>query len=213
MKLRFTQKRLHGVREGGFSLLELSVVVAIAMVLVAMAVPQIIVAVNTFKLRNAGVEFAGIVQQARARSVKDSNHYSIYFNSTTNLTEAFIDIPKTGAIDTTNDPIVSWGPEISQQTAGNAPSTSALKTLFLSGYSTVATTYDASATTTSPVTFSPMGIPCYAASSGACTATGTPIAYWAFFKDSRSGQWEAVTVTPAGKIQKWFYSGSTWTLL
>jgi hypothetical protein len=36
------------------------------------------------------------------------------------------------------------------------------------------------------------------------------VAYWTFFKDTKSNEWGAVTATPAGKISKWYYSGSAW---
>jgi prepilin-type N-terminal cleavage/methylation domain-containing protein len=206
MKTSFGRKR----RESGFSLIELVVVIAIALVLSAMAIPQIKNVVNQFKLRNATVEFSGIVQQARARSVQDNKHYPVLFDtSVSGTTRVFVDVPLTGSIDTTKDPIVSWGPEITPQAVANAPGTSALKTTFLSGNTTNVVVYDGSA---SSITFSPMGVPCFV-TSGVCNSMATLVAYWVFLQDSRNSQWEAVTITPAGKIQKWTYANSTWSAI
>lgn len=212
MPLGSNPQRVRCRQERGFSMLELVLVVVVVLVISAMAVPQLLNAVNMYKLRNACSTFAGLAQQARSRAVQDSTYYQLYFNiSDPHMTESFIDIKKNATLDTTKDPIAQWGPEIQPVASGTAPSSSTLKTAFLSTFGSSAVLYDAS-TTTSPLTFSPMGIPCYP-SSGSCISSGTPVAYWIFFKDSRNSQFEAVTVTPAGKIQKWIYSGNSWSLL
>jgi prepilin-type N-terminal cleavage/methylation domain-containing protein len=197
-------------RERGFSLIELMVVLVIALVLSAMAAPQVLNAVNQFKLRNATVELSGIIQQARSRSVQDNAHYPVYFDtSSTAMTRVFVGIQGSTIDLNGKDPIVSWGPEIRPQAAANAPSTGALKTAFLQSGSASATVYDGN---TNQITFGPMGVPCYITSS-VCNSTTTPVAYWVFLQDSRTTNWEAVTITPAGKVQKWAYASSTWSLL
>ena len=55
----------------GFSLVELLVVVAVIAVLVAISLPVLMNAVRTARLHNAGTDFAGILQQARMRAVRD----------------------------------------------------------------------------------------------------------------------------------------------
>jgi prepilin-type N-terminal cleavage/methylation domain-containing protein len=209
MRVVFSTQRNRKPRERGFSLIELCIVLVIALVLSAMAVPQVLNVVNTFKLRNATVELSGIIQQARSRSVQDNAHYPIYFDTgSAGMTRAFVGI-NGSTIDLAKDPIVSWGSEIQPQAASGAPSTAALKTAFLSGSTSNATVYDGS---TNQITFSPMGVPCYI-SSTVCNSTTTIVAYWVFLQDSRNSNWEAVTITPAGKIQKWTYANSTWSLI
>jgi Tfp pilus assembly protein FimT len=193
-------------------MIELGIVLAIGLVLSAMAIPQVINMMNTFKLRNATVELSSIIQQARSRSVQDNAHYPVYLDtSSTAMTQAFVGV-KGATINTTDDPIVSWGPEIRPQPATSALSTSALKTAFLLTYAPNATVYDGSLST-SPITFSPMGIPCYASTAGVCNSSSAIVAYWLFLQDSRNSQWEAITVTPAGKIQKWTYANSVWSAI
>lgn len=195
----------------GFSMIELAVVLAVTMIISAMAIPQVMNMMTLFKLRNSCTEFAGIVQQARSRSVQDNKYYSVYFNTgATGMTEAFVNVTPGAAIDPL-DPITSWSPEVQARPMASAPPTGGLQASFLpiaGGYNL----YDANLPAT-PITFSPMGIPCDLAGGVVCASPGSAVAYWAFFQDTRSQQWEAVTITPAGKVQKWMYSGTTWSLL
>jgi hypothetical protein len=62
--------------------------------------------------------------------------------------------------------------------------------------------------TTDP-SFNSRGLPC-AYSSGVCTNA----AFIRYFKDNRiggSGGWAAISMTPAGRIKRWFWNGSIWT--
>lgn len=210
MDMRYKGRTRRAGGASGFSMIELAVVLAVTMIISAMAIPQVMNMMTLFKLRNSCTQFVGIVQQARSRSVQDNKYYSVYFNtSATGMTEAFVNV--NGSTIDPLDPITSWSPEVKAQPLANAPGTSGLQASFLptaGGY----LLYDANLPAT-PITFSPMGIPCNLAGGSVCANPGTAVAYWAFFQDTRSQQWEAVTVTPAGKVQKWMYSGTTWSLL
>ena len=218
-------------RARGFSMIELVVVVAIIAVVTVMAVPQALTMIHTFRLHNATTEFTSIVQQARMRSVKDSSFYPVRYVDLSPITEAYVDIGKNGQPDTacgttaTCDPFVSWNPEVTPHSYSSANTagvdTAGLQTLVLAGTSSTGVTFLDGFDLTHPIMFSPMGIPCVANSGGtfcntASTATaesGGVVAYWIFFEDTVSIKWEAITVTPAGKIQKWGYSGKSWVQL
>lgn len=217
----------------GFSILELMLVVVIILILMAIAVPAAINMVHTFRLHNATTEFTSIVQQARIRSVKDSNFYPVRYKDTKPITEAYVDITKNSVPDitcttTTNcDPLVSWSDEVTPQSHSTATDKSVdvdgLKTLVLAGTSSGGVVfldgYDIGST---PITFSPMGIPCVPTAwdaTGYCNTASTNakenavVAYYMFFENTVTEKWEAVTITPAGKIQKWQYSGTKWVQL
>lgn len=205
--------------EQGFSILEVAVVVAITLVVSAMAIPSLLNATHTFRLRNASSEFAGLLQQARSRSVRDSTYYGVDIVWTSPITKAFVDLDKNSTLDETCtsdkncDPFVSWAPEVEPQPQSSAPDRTSLQNLFLTG-STGVTPVDGSLSSTA-ITFSPMGLPCVTTTSGGstvCNTTGGLVAYWIFFQNNVNQQWEAVTVTPAGKIQKWSHTGS-WAAL
>jgi len=70
--------------------------------------------------------------------------------------------------------------------------------------------------TNTPPYFNARGLPCIAAAGvppPSC-ATNTPppaflpVAYVTYFQSQTSGTIEAVTVTPAGRIQHWLYTGN-----
>jgi type II secretory pathway pseudopilin PulG len=144
MPLGTNSRAVRFKRERGVSMIELAIVLLVVMVISAMAIPQLLNAINMYKLRNACSSFAGIAQQARSRAVQDSAYYSVYFNtSDSSMTEAFVGV-KGSTLDTKNDPIVQWGPEIRPQTYASAPDWGALKTIFLASAGSSATTlYDA----------------------------------------------------------------------
>lgn len=232
MKFIYNKKIIMRGNRHGFSLIELVVVLAVVLVMAAMAIPSIMNAVYMFRLRNAASEFSGLVQLSRSRAVRDSRYYAVYINGTANptpnsVTLAFANIyPQNtdgtsgstgGATIDPKDPSVSWTPDVKPHLkTDGAPNPGALQTLFLqntSGY----TLLDGYAAST-PITFSAMGIPCVVSASvcnnysGAGAFSTAQVAYWVFLKSDSNQSWTAVTVTPAGKIQKWSYSGS-WTLL
>jgi hypothetical protein len=101
--------------------------------------------------------------------------------------------------------------EVAPQPEANAPGTTSLKGQMLPPGSTVVPNDGSSPTM--PITFGPRGLPCVptATNGGSvCNSAGGTQAYWVFFQDTATGAWSAVTVTPAGRIQTWYYSGSGW---
>jgi hypothetical protein len=108
--------------------------------------------------------------------------------------------------------VVALPSEVSQQPVASAPNTNNLKSQLLPATTPVTPT-DTSAT---PATFGPRGLPCtpLALTGGSvCDSSGGPTAFWTFLKNTISGDWQAVTITPAGRIQKWYYNGSVWAKL
>jgi|SRR6267142_2188166 len=78
--LRGTRKRGEGMaktRQRGFSLPEVSIVIAILFILIAVAVPVLMTTVRSARLRGAANDFSALLQQARMRSVQDDRYYSV----------------------------------------------------------------------------------------------------------------------------------------
>jgi prepilin-type N-terminal cleavage/methylation domain-containing protein len=219
LKRKDSKKALHG-----FSMIELTVVVAIFLILAAISIPNLMRAVRTAKLRGAGSNVAGLIQQARIRAVQDSRYYSIYMLVNGDLKEAFVDIYPQNVNGASgggptgiqpNDPVVQLSSEVSVQPKGSAPDTTSLQTLFLGSNPAGVTPWDGS-DTSHPITFGPEGLPCTPKSitgGTVCNTRGGATAYWIFFQDNVTQNWEAVTITPAGRTQKWYYSASAWSSL
>ena len=194
-------------------MIELVIVMAVALIVTGMAIPNFVAAVRSAHLKGAVSDFSGLVQTQRIQAVDADVFYSAYVLAG-NPEQGFVDIAGKGAttIDP-KDPVIQINSEVVQMAAGAAPNTANLQGLFLPANATVVL-YDGSVTT-NPITFGPRGLPCYAGAGQTCktrTAAGD-VAYWTFFQDSNSKNWGAVTVTPAGRVQRWLFSGGatgTW---
>lgn len=221
-KLRKRSTLRHTPGTAGFTIIELCVVMVVILVLSSFAAPGFVNMLHSYRLSGAVTDFASLVQVQRLRAVDDDRFYSSYVVTSSNGAQlAFVDIypqnvnGSSGTLGTTYtcsggncDPDVTVSSEIAQQSAANAPNTAALKSAFLPASSPV-TPQDGFSSST-PVTFGPTGLPCtpVAVTGGTvCDSSGGATAYWTFFQNSASQSWGAVTITPAGRIQRWLYSG------
>jgi hypothetical protein len=176
-------------------------------------------------LRGAASDYAGLLEEARSYAVRDNRYYSTYILSAatgSSVSNVYVDmLPKvlTGASGNggtsvaTGDPVITIPSEVVVIASGSAPNTTNLKALLLPSTTPVTPTD----TSTTAATFGPRGLPCTpdSAMTGGtvCDSSGGPTAYWTFLKNTQSNTWEAVTITPAGRIEKWLYTGSAWQKL
>lgn len=202
---RHRQNPHHSCR--GFSLVELVTVGAIIIIVMAIAVPFMLSMEHAARLRGTGSDFSGILQSDRIRSVQDDKFYSVYILGN----QAYVDITANGGTSVASqDPSIYINPEITSVAAASAPATTNLYGQFLPSGSTL-TVKDGS--TGNPITFGPRGLPCTkqtAPGGTICDSSGGATAFWAFFQDSVTLAWEAVTVSPSGRIRKWYYGGGAW---
>src|SRR6266481_6256495 len=97
-RMRIDLKRNYRRRDrtGGFSLIELLIVVFVVMVVAAIAVPNILLAVSNIRLRASAGDLAGLMQQARIMAAKNNTIYSIRYGTRNGAQIAFIDLANTG---------------------------------------------------------------------------------------------------------------------
>jgi type II secretory pathway pseudopilin PulG len=210
-------------QQTGFSTLELAVVITISLILAASAVPAITSAVNMAHLRGAASDLAALYEQNRILAIRDNSYYSSYIlaaTGTSQVAQAYVDLPQ-GSPAVTNggtavaagDPEITIPKDVVLEPVGSAPNTAALESLLLPATTPVTPT-DSSA---SAVTFGPRGLPCtplnISGGGTVCDSSGGATAYWTFLENTKSSSWQAVTITPAGRVQKWYYNGSVWTKL
>src|SRR5919198_3943661 len=79
----------------GFSLVELMVVAAIALIIAAVAGPNVIRGKRHLRLRGTATSLVGLLQQARQRAVRDNRNYQVLFDQdaqrTNNLPVLYLD--------------------------------------------------------------------------------------------------------------------------
>ena len=194
--------------EYGFSLIELMIVLSIALIL---GVTGFILAQNvarTVRLYESGTAYANLLQTARIRAVQDDRYYSVVTSTPSiGAPTAFVDIAGTG-IYAAGDPMMVFASGVTPTAFASGPSSTNLKSQFLPPGPTAQN----SVNTGSGPTFGPRGLPC-TPSAGTCPYLN-PTSYITFVQNTQSGNWEAITVTPAGRIRLWSYDGtSTWTAL
>lgn len=66
---------------GGTSLLEILIVVAIILIVMAFALPVVFNTIETSKVREAGTDYSNLLQIARMRAVTDDRYYSVYIQA------------------------------------------------------------------------------------------------------------------------------------
>jgi Tfp pilus assembly protein FimT len=221
--------------ESGFSLVEMLLVCAIAMVMVAMSAPLVMNITNTYRLRSAGGQYANMLQIARIRAITADNYEPVYATSGTlygGFFNAFIDLNQQGGATGTyvstpiSEPGVVFSNSVVVKAASSAPNTINLYNQFLPGISTGAVAINQNTwvgSNTAVVSFGSRGLPCYMAAAppqgggGTCSYTfnNGPIAFEVFLQNQATGMWQAVTVNPAGRVREWRYdtSSTSWIAL
>lgn len=198
--------------KAGFTLLELMLVALITILVAGFGVPKFLNFIHAARLEGACSDFSGLLQQARIRAVQDDNYYTTYIYKSGTTREAYVDLKKNGGTGPdTLDPLIQMAYEVTPVAASSAPDTSSLKALFLPSGSTLVVSDAESATT--PVIFSSRGLPCTSESvtgGSICNSAGGATAFWLFFQDNVTLMWEAVTISPAGRIQRWRHAGTSW---
>lgn len=198
--------------KAGFTLIELMLVVLVVFVIAGVSVPKFLSFIYSARLHGAGSDFSGLLQQARIRAVQNDTYYSTYIITAGTIREVYVDLNRNGGtgVDTL-DPMITINKEVTPVAASNAPDTSNLSGQFLPAGSTL-TVNDGNSSTT-PIIFSPRGLPCasMAVTGGTiCNSAGGATAFWVFFQDSHTQAYQAVTISPAGRIQNWTLQGTTW---
>jgi Tfp pilus assembly protein FimT len=207
----------------GFSIVELAFVTVILLIVAGFAIPTLLTTLRVANFRGAISDFSGLLQTARIYAIRDNRFYSTYLLAASGSSpqQGYVDMLPKGTTGSSGnggtsvaagDPLVVIPSEVTERAAANAPNTSNLATQLLPSNTPVAPTDS----TMTPITFGPRGLPCLVvliAGGSVCNSLGGPAAYWIFFQDNLTSNWEAVTVTPAGRIQKWYYTGSAWNKL
>ena len=196
----------------GFSLIEMLIVVSLMMIAAVIVIENVQSAVQSVHLQETATDYANLLQQARVRAVRDDRYYTVLTTAGggSNPPTAFVDIAGTG-VYAVGDPVIMFSAGVSPMSFGSGPSVANLASQFLPPGTAAQNSVN---TTAAGPTFGPRGLPCTPLTSGGYTTCPylTPTSYITFVQNTLSGKWEAITVSPAGRIREFSYDGvSTWS--
>jgi type II secretory pathway pseudopilin PulG len=195
-------------RMGGFSLVELVIVVFVALVIAAITIPNILLAVSNIRRRASAADLAGLMQQARILAAKNNTIYAVRYGTRNGAQIAYIDLNGNGSFDT-GEPLV----EFSGTTvpASGAPSGSGGQP---SPYVLAGDTGTGSYDNTNTLGYTGRGLPCnYDTTTTPATCSTPPANYFVYYlTDTGVGQagWAAVVVTKSGRCKIVTWNGAAW---
>jgi prepilin-type N-terminal cleavage/methylation domain-containing protein len=194
------------VNRRGFSLLELIIVVAIAIILTAIAVPVFTRTAAVYQLNSSGTAVASMLEMARLRAVKSNQPYYAIYNNGGCQNNVVCAVPATeysptGSTNTSADPTVMISGSVVFQDitqVANAPHHHQLDN-YLGGNSVVIEP-------PGTIGFNARGLPCVANATSPFICqldpNGVPAFEW-FMQSTTTQDWVAITVSPAGRIRSW----------
>jgi prepilin-type N-terminal cleavage/methylation domain-containing protein len=198
----------------GFSLIETMMVVAIALVAMAMAVPSVINTVNTSKLRGQMSDLSAIVQICRSQAVQMNETKHLIFTTSGSQTLGYVDKPgSTLTMPTTTMP-QTWLPASMANVAAPTTTPTPLNSTTMWGDGSGTVPITPSIGVNGGMDFNSSGIPCGPVSSTTAYCAGISNGYAFYFTlTSNPGgtRWAAVGISPAGRVKTFFWNGGAWS--
>jgi len=204
---------------GGFSLVELVLVMFIMLVIAGFAIPNVMLAVSNARLRGSAGDLAGLMQQARILAAKNNPQnppvYPVRFTTLGSSQIAYVDMNNTSTWDTnipingivTSEPEIEFGRSV--VLAAGAPSgTGGQPTPYvLTGDSSTGGPF----TNANTLAFTSRGLPCDFTAPPTCSSPA-PSYFVYYLTDTRIGKagWAAVVVTKGGRTKVVVWNGATW---
>ena len=186
-----------GKRERGFSLIEVVIVGTIGIIVTAMAVPMVMTAVNSYRLRSSVVDLNTLLQRARIQAIRDNKSYNIAWDLSG--TRVFAETVTVNGTWDSGEPMVMLQQRVSLYTGNSNPAISGL------GFTP----------STTNLGFTSRGVPCSGVVPACSTWSGAnqQVGFVFYLQSTNGGNnsWGAISVSPSGRFRSWNYSGGTWT--
>jgi prepilin-type N-terminal cleavage/methylation domain-containing protein len=184
--------------QAGFSVPEMLIVVLIGLILTVIAVPGMANVIATARVRGNISTLSGIFQNCRMMAVKNNRTMTTRFNPASNGIMAYVKLASDGSGPTRTDTQVEMEAPITRYTDPTSVGGPAGLTVTTLGFT--AQTGDAS--------FNSRGLPCQYVSPS-CTNKGF-VYYFKVVRRGNDATWASVSISPAGRIRKWFWNGTSW---
>lgn len=190
MKRRMFDAQSASWREYGFSLTELVVTLAVALILMAIGLPSFLRAYHSYSLTNSASQMADILRLSRYEAIRLNKQVNCQIQQTyagdPTLTLVWADSNQNGQLDT-GEKMIVLGPS-GNLVAGSVPGASAMLSQAVSG--------------TIPVAPAPTGTVVTFDSRGAVVSANVNVFYLSSAIAPDAG-YRAVLLMPAGSIQIW----------
>jgi prepilin-type N-terminal cleavage/methylation domain-containing protein len=204
MRLHIFDRR----KQGGFSLVELLVVVAIILTISAVAAPNVMRTLNAYRLRSAIHSQAELIQRARMEALRDNRikhlWYQWQWDGGAWRTSFFIDDngnwwqepTETIQYPLPNYMFWGWGPSTASMNLDFTPQSTGMLP-----------------------SFDARGLPCWFNSANDCSTMvgGQPVGFVFYMEYVEKGWWDwselsyaAISVSPSGKVRTYTWDGNTW---
>ena len=180
--------------ESGFSMIEMMIVCVIMAIIAGIAVPNIFQTFRNYQLDAAGHSVASLLQQARIQAVKTNLPAYVNYSNAAAGNLAFVTNDPANTTYAAGNPDVQLSPAVTFQ--GTPPDHAQLDA-YINATPQAATV---------SIGFNARGLPC-TESGGNPTVCTAPAGFEWFMRSA--GGWEAVTVTPSGRIKSWRLSMAT----
>jgi Tfp pilus assembly protein FimT len=204
-----TLKTSHwGKRQAGFTILEITVALAIMMIVAGIAIPNLIQAWSDMELRSTASQVADLMQQARMRAAKNNATYPVRYQVSNGVQQVYIDLNNNSAWDNVApnpEPIIDLPRQITLTAAAPNGTGGQPSAYVFTADTTSGTPYS----NTTILAFSPRGLPCNYGSPPTCTTPSSTYFVY-YFQDARPNGWAAVLVTKAGRTKTLTWNGSGW---
>jgi len=199
-------------RSKGFSILELLVVLAIVMTVVALSTPAVLNSVGAMRLRTSAAEMATLIQETRMLSVRDNKFYTMRPTTIGGNNFFYVDLQENSTYTPgIKEELVEIASTVKVVPPSQVPAQ--LSASLVGGTSLF------TLNSTDPVSFNSRGLPCLAtgATPTSCSTldgSGNQVGfvyYMATQQPFSPTVYKAVSVTPAGRVRIWTYDGASWS--
>jgi hypothetical protein len=177
---------------------------AVMLVVAAFAVPSLTNTMDAYRVRSAMNSISGLTQRCRVQSLKKNTSEHMYVQANGGTVQLFCqDVPTATGVLQSTDPQISLSEQFS------IPGTPTGGPAQLTGTSMWGSSNAVFVVDSDPY-FNSRGLPCAAVGVGTACSTVTGYVYYVKYTSKSNPRWAALSISPAGRIQNWFWNGTSW---